>query len=104
MVETAITLAFVIVLAVLILRFWVAVVVIATSLGGAGLILAIGIVPAVDAYLKVKPENPEGPFVFAVVIAFFGAVAAALHFWYLTKTKKEVVTASSPSLRATEEE
>lgn len=103
MVETAITLAFVIILALLILRFWVPVVLIVTFLGGAGVILAIGIVPAVDAYLKVKPENSEAPFVFAVIIAFFGAVAAALHFWYLN-TNKEVVTTSSENLRAMKEE
>jgi hypothetical protein len=104
MVETAITLAFVIFLALLILRFWVPVVLIMTFLGGAGVILAIGIVPAVDAYLQVKPENSEGPFVFAVIVAFFGAVSAALHFWYLKTNKKEVVTASPATLRAMKEE
>jgi hypothetical protein len=104
MVETAITLAFVIILAVLMLRFWVPVLLIGIFLGSAGLILAIGIVPAVDAYLRVKPENPEAPLVFAVIIALFGAVAAVLHFWYWNTTKKEVLTTPSAALGATKEE
>ena len=104
MVETAITLGFVTVVALLILRFWVPVVLIMTFFGGVGAILATGVVPAVDAYLKVKAENSEGAFVFAVIIAFFGAVSAALHFWYLKRSKKEVVTASSATLPAMKEE
>ena len=103
MVETAIAIGFGIILAVLALRFWLPVLLIGTFLGGAGLFLEIGIVPAVDAYLTVTPENPEAPVVFAVIIAVFGAVGAALHFWCWRKAQKEVVTAP-PAIGAMKEE
>lgn len=95
MIETAIAAALGIILAVLVLRFWLPALLVGIFLGGAGLVLETGIVPAVDAYLKVTPENPQAPFVFAVIIAFFGAVGAALHFWCWKKAQKEVVTGKS---------
>ena len=79
-----------IVLAVLILRSWLPALLTVIFLGGAGLVLAIGIVPSADAYLKITPENPEASFVFAVIIAFFSAVGAALHLWYWNKARLHV--------------
>jgi hypothetical protein len=86
------------------MRYWLPVLLVGVFLGGAGLILEIGIVPAVDAYLKVTPANPEAPFVFAVIIAFFGAVGAALHFWCWKKAQKEVVAAPSATFGAIKDE